>query len=283
VEYVEPDREPIATYGGNGENANCKFPFFYDGRLWEECTVKNTNTPWCSTTDNFDIDKKWGFCKPKEGGIICEFNGKNFYEGQRWWDDCKRYFCTKSGIQVHYPRCKSKGERKCVNVGEEDFPCEINGKNYDSCVCAGTKNKAQPFAISSRETVEEAYGGGNAESFCAMGGKEYKLGNKWEVDCSSFECVDRKTMDGGEIIGASVQANKLACKAQVSAAKWICLDVGATEENCGKDDKGAKRSCSCIRDAEGLKIRYKSTNGESDMAASTSQFLNDLFKKATKE
>ena len=46
-----------------------------------------------------------------------------------------------------------------MELGEEDFPCEINGRNYDACVCSGIVNKVELFAISSRETVEEAYEG----------------------------------------------------------------------------------------------------------------------------
>ena len=42
-----------------------------------------------------------------------------------------------------------------------------------------------------------------------MGGKEYTYGDKWEADCSSFTCSERKTIDGGEVVGATVKALKI--------------------------------------------------------------------------
>ena len=55
----------IYTYAGNSRGKKCVFPFFYNNRLWDECTTHNSDIPWCATTDNFEIDKKWGFCKRK--------------------------------------------------------------------------------------------------------------------------------------------------------------------------------------------------------------------------
>lgn len=46
----------------------CVFPFKYKGKTYEECTTEEKNRPWCATTENYQGDRKWGFCG----------NGKNF-------------------------------------------------------------------------------------------------------------------------------------------------------------------------------------------------------------
>ncbi|CAH3194779.1 unnamed protein product [Porites evermanni] len=40
----------------------CSFPFIYRGRLYNSCTRRRHNRPWCALTPNYDRDKKWGNC-----------------------------------------------------------------------------------------------------------------------------------------------------------------------------------------------------------------------------
>ena len=54
--------QSIATCGGNGNNANCVFPFVYGGVTFNQCTYYDRGQKWCSITSNYDTDKKWGFC-----------------------------------------------------------------------------------------------------------------------------------------------------------------------------------------------------------------------------
>ena len=41
------------------------FPFFYHGENWHSCVVDKLLGLWCSTTDNFDVDKTRGVCEGK--------------------------------------------------------------------------------------------------------------------------------------------------------------------------------------------------------------------------
>ena len=53
----------IPTTGGNANGAACVFPFFYSGDKYWECTeIRNDNTPWCSATTFYDVDRLWGNC-----------------------------------------------------------------------------------------------------------------------------------------------------------------------------------------------------------------------------
>lgn len=61
---VEPD---TAVIGGNSEGEPCHFPFVFLGKEYDSCTAEGRQDGrlWCSTTNNFDNDKKWGFCSDK--------------------------------------------------------------------------------------------------------------------------------------------------------------------------------------------------------------------------
>ena len=60
--YLAAGVEQLWTVGGNAEGAPCVFPFFYNGKNYTQCTEKNEPHAWCSTTKNYNKDKKWGFC-----------------------------------------------------------------------------------------------------------------------------------------------------------------------------------------------------------------------------
>lgn len=54
----------IQTYFGNADGAPCHFPFTFGGQSYSACTTdgRSDDLPWCSTTADFDTDKKFGFC-----------------------------------------------------------------------------------------------------------------------------------------------------------------------------------------------------------------------------
>uniref|UniRef100_K7EC34 Fibronectin type-II domain-containing protein n=1 Tax=Ornithorhynchus anatinus TaxID=9258 RepID=K7EC34_ORNAN len=49
-------------YGGNSEKSGCVFPFLYRGQRMESCIGESNSRYWCSTTRNYDQDKRWQFC-----------------------------------------------------------------------------------------------------------------------------------------------------------------------------------------------------------------------------
>lgn len=61
----------LYTFDGNSDGKACVFPFVFLGETYEGCTTEGRSDGyrWCSTTDNFDQDKKYGFCPNRGEGV----------------------------------------------------------------------------------------------------------------------------------------------------------------------------------------------------------------------
>uniref|UniRef100_A0A8C5BGA1 Matrix metalloproteinase-9 n=1 Tax=Gadus morhua TaxID=8049 RepID=A0A8C5BGA1_GADMO len=91
--------ELLYTFGGNSDDKPCVFPFVFLGETYDSCTTEGRSDGyrWCSTTDNFDNDMKFGLCPSRETAVV----GGN-----------------------------SEGE-SCR------FPFQFQGNSYDSCTSEG--------------------------------------------------------------------------------------------------------------------------------------------------
>ena len=53
---IKPESEQTPGLVGGWQPANCKFPFTYEGRTFNECTYYKSSTgdgePWCRTVNN---------------------------------------------------------------------------------------------------------------------------------------------------------------------------------------------------------------------------------------
>ncbi|XP_043836209.1 matrix metalloproteinase-9 [Dromiciops gliroides] len=61
-----PNRDTAVT-GGNSQGEPCVFPFTFLNREYSACTSEGRTDGhlWCATTDDFDRDRKWGFCQDR--------------------------------------------------------------------------------------------------------------------------------------------------------------------------------------------------------------------------
>jgi hypothetical protein len=54
----------IKTTGGNSNGADCVFPFLRNKEYHYKCIYQwSQKKYWCGTTENFDADKKYGYCE----------------------------------------------------------------------------------------------------------------------------------------------------------------------------------------------------------------------------
>ncbi|KAK2855938.1 hypothetical protein Q5P01_004673 [Channa striata] len=76
MDFKHEEQAVLMHYGGgdtcppvasNGEV--CVFPFIYMKKSYTECTTegRTEGKKWCSTTANYDTDRKWGFCGEGSG------------------------------------------------------------------------------------------------------------------------------------------------------------------------------------------------------------------------
>ncbi|CAM5173229.1 unnamed protein product [Eretmochelys imbricata] len=57
-------RELLVLLGGNAAGKSCAFPFLYNKQMHHTCTSNGESSGhlWCSTTRNYEVDKKWTYC-----------------------------------------------------------------------------------------------------------------------------------------------------------------------------------------------------------------------------
>uniref|UniRef100_A0A452GJ73 Fibronectin type-II domain-containing protein n=1 Tax=Gopherus agassizii TaxID=38772 RepID=A0A452GJ73_9SAUR len=55
--------------------ASCVFPFVYKNQVYFTCTSdgESSGKLWCSTTRNYDVDKKWTYCSKRDYDKPCVF------------------------------------------------------------------------------------------------------------------------------------------------------------------------------------------------------------------
>lgn len=76
----------VPTYFGNANGAPCHFPFTFEGHSYSACTTdgRTDGNPWCSTTANYDTDRKFGFCPSEsECGVMARDVGVTTLEGPK--------------------------------------------------------------------------------------------------------------------------------------------------------------------------------------------------------
>nr|XP_023665196.1 hepatocyte growth factor activator isoform X2 [Paramormyrops kingsleyae] len=125
------------------DGQECKFPFRYAGMVHHQCLPTHSSRFWCSTTSNFDRDRKWAFCVSEELGTSAA-------------DPCQDHPCANGGLCTSDPRrgafvchcpepftgnlcsqekCYEESHRKHYDLGESWGRIHMRG--VEQCTCEG--------------------------------------------------------------------------------------------------------------------------------------------------
>ncbi|XP_068731263.1 matrix metalloproteinase-9-like [Montipora capricornis] len=161
-----PTSEPEDCSVKTTQGKCCHFPFTYRGKVYQSCTTKNHDKPWCSITANYDQDGQWGNCLPiptsepedcsvkTTGGKCCHFPFT--YRG-KVYQSCttKNHDKPWCSITANYDQDGQWGNCLPIPTSEPEdcsvkttqgkcchFPFTYRGKVYQSCT---TKNHDKPW------------------------------------------------------------------------------------------------------------------------------------------
>ncbi|KAK9397124.1 epididymal sperm-binding protein 1-like [Crotalus adamanteus] len=151
----------VTEYGGNSGGKPCVFPFVYMSHVYYTCASKSDRKGpfWCSTTGNYDKDKKWSYCadtNPAPCSFPFIYRNKSYYscitdgilfnqlwcatttnyDNDRKWKSCslQEYGGNANGQPCVFP-FNYKGEMVTTCI-DEDEKNEKNGRFW----CATTEN-----------------------------------------------------------------------------------------------------------------------------------------------
>ncbi|XP_064639554.1 zonadhesin-like [Lineus longissimus] len=174
------------TTEGNAGGAGCVIPFLFGGKWQEDCVPGANNKKWCGTTENYDQDKKWGYCS-----AACRTSaGLVKMAGDAWTEGKEKVFCNTDGsigkITGDHPSTTggTGGGAGCV------FPfldgtvyrgsCQpYNGQRWCGTVKDGTKWGYCPAACRTSASlvkmIGDAWTEGKEKVFCNTDGSIGKI------------------------------------------------------------------------------------------------------------
>ncbi|KAM6136046.1 LOW QUALITY PROTEIN: hepatocyte growth factor activator [Phoenicopterus ruber ruber] len=147
-EFTHPQ---VFTEDGN----LCKFPFRYGGRLYHSCLSNLfSRKKWCSTTHNYDRDRRWGHCvlSPKDhsdpcasnpcqnGGTCSLAHGHRVYHctcpEEFTGEDCQMKKCFDNSLEffdvgMSWSRVQEGAVEQCVCVNGQT---ECESVEHRSCI-----------------------------------------------------------------------------------------------------------------------------------------------------
>nr|XP_032833283.1 72 kDa type IV collagenase-like [Petromyzon marinus] len=147
----------VKTRFGTARGDFCIFPFAFGGRLFHTCTAsgRDDGLPWCSATDDYDRDRRFGFC-PHEEVFTVDGNGEGapcvfpFVYGGREYsactsagrDDAERWCATTANYDADHKYGFCPPSALTTVGGNADgapcvFPFRFLGRSYETCTAEG--------------------------------------------------------------------------------------------------------------------------------------------------
>uniref|UniRef100_A0A8C4SIC9 Matrix metallopeptidase 9 n=1 Tax=Erpetoichthys calabaricus TaxID=27687 RepID=A0A8C4SIC9_ERPCA len=170
------DDDEFLDVGQRSRRGNVPFPFTFNGKSYSTCTTegRDDQLPWCSTTADFDKDKKYGFC-PSE--LLYTYGGNSngdkcvfpFVFLGETYDKCTtegrtdgyRWCATTSNFDkdMKYGFCPNRAVIGGNSEGEPcEFPFTFLGKKYYSCTSEGRSDQKLWCATTSNYDKDQKWG-----------------------------------------------------------------------------------------------------------------------------
>ncbi|XP_041660412.1 cation-independent mannose-6-phosphate receptor [Cheilinus undulatus] len=244
MKYGGGDQCPPVTEKGEV----CVFPFIHMKKSYTECTKEGLTNgkKWCSTTANYDTDKKWGFCQEvsakRQSSILftCDQSaGHGSPQVLSETDGCSATFQWRTSA-VCPPRkmeCKLVSQHQTFDLRSlssltKPWVFSHKGDTYNINLCQGIHGG-----------LTSCPGGATVCRHSAAAGKVQTLGRVYTQEMSyADEKIFVTYSAGDEVCGNGVKAKtviRLSCGSTVGHPALISVDEASCEFVIGWETRSA--------------------------------------------